>query len=115
MTKKRRFKRWVGIGHFDVAGLVEVARKHGMECIEGFKGSMVFFATIVLYGTKEQMQATEEEWKKKRKTGLRPNEVRSKLPPGAYGCDALIPRAEWAERFIIEREKEATILERQVF
>jgi hypothetical protein len=96
-TKKRRYKRWVSIGPADLARLVWLARSNGMDCIRAFKPDMHVYNEIGLYGTAEQMNATEEAWGAiSSKDGVH-HEILDRKPQAAFGFDANIPHDEWTE------------------
>jgi hypothetical protein len=87
----KRFARWIVIGPLDVLELVNVARKHGMRCIAGFKPGMCAFNEIGLYGTSEQMKSTEADWKK---AGCKPL---SRQPRAAFGFNLNAPEEAWVD------------------
>ncbi len=94
MSRKRKWPRYVGLGHFDTNGLCDLARKNGMMVINGAKGSWMFWSTILLYGTAEAMRKTEQAWKR------HGHEVPRRRPPGAISVPhewMIRPRSEWAD------------------
>lgn len=99
---KRKFARYImylGAG-MTVREMVDVARKNGMQVIRGWKPDMHVFAEIGLYGTPQQMQATENAWITK---GLR---VCVSKPSAAFGVNLNLPRPQWAEAEILAEEKQ---------
>lgn len=90
---KRKWKRWVdAFGKYNLTELVDIARKQGMLCIQGFKVSMCVHYQIGLYGTSEQMAATETKWAKAKQ------EFTNRQPGHAFNININIPREQWVDK-----------------
>ena len=86
-----RYKRWVGIGKYDLDGLVKIARNNGLKIIIAFKYPLCFHYELGLFGKKTQIKKTESEWM------LAGHKVVNKKPGGACGFNVNIHLKDWAE------------------
>jgi hypothetical protein len=97
--RKRCWKRWVSVGHYDLTRLVWIARRNGMKCIDAYKFDMHFYNELGLFGTSQQMQATETTWQAPRyENGHICHEVLRRKPPSAFGVNVSIGKKNWLER-----------------
>lgn len=96
-NKSRRWVRWVSLGACDLERLVWIARQHGMRVIDAYNPSFCFWYELALYGTSEQMRATEAAWKAAGESGGDEHEIRNRRPPGGFGLIRALPQEEWLE------------------
>lgn len=90
--RKRRIARYVEcFGPLDLEGLLDIARRHGMRCIRAWKPDMHVYNEIGLYGTSDQMTATERDWVAAgHAVAPRPGHM-------VFGVNLRVPRDEWID------------------
>ena len=90
---RQKFARYPDcFGELSLQELVAIARKNGMQCIDGYKPSMHAFNGIGLYGTRSQIKKTEEEWM------AHGHEMKPRSFRAVFGVDLDRPSDEWTER-----------------
>ncbi len=89
---KRKWKRWVvAYCKPSLKELVDIARNNGMKCIKAFKMSMFTHFQIGLYGTSDQMRATEKRWLADKV------EFTNREPTHAFAINVDIPVQKWVD------------------
>ena len=67
MARALRNRRWARypdcFGKLSLRQLLDIAREEGMRCIDAFKGDICCYNSIALYGTREQLERTQERWR----------------------------------------------------
>jgi len=86
-----KYKRWVGLGNYNLDGLVKVARNCGMKIITAFKPAMHFYYEIGLSGNKKQIEQVDNAWR------LGNHKVVNRCPGGACGFNVNIAKTDWAD------------------
>lgn len=99
-ARPRRWRRWVmmSLDH-DARAIVLVAKRVGMKIICAYRPGLCMWNSMGLYGTSAQMKKTERIWSA---MGIKPDEIASREPGGAWPCNADIPERDWADPFILE-------------
>ena len=75
----------------DLAQLVTVARRNGMEIIDAFRASMHVHNSIALYGTPEALSRTTEAWI------AAGHDVESRKRSWYWPVSSALPRERWVE------------------
>ena len=86
---KKKWKRW--LLNPDLREAADIARQSGMVIICGFTVSMCVHAQFGLYGTSEQMKATEKAWEEN------DTKFTGREPSYAFSIDVAIPREDWVD------------------
>jgi hypothetical protein len=87
---EQAWKRWVNVwGECDLPGLIAIAQGHGMKCIAASRPDGHAYNHLGLWGSAEQMAATERAW------AARVHEVLRDEPAGGVAFEVDIPRDEW--------------------
>ena len=99
---KRRVARYPScFGEFDLEGLCAVARRHGMVIIAACKPDMHVYNEIGLWGTGEQMTATEKEWE------AAGNRLKPRNFCSVFGVPLGLPRKDWVDTTLAEAKARA--------
>lgn len=92
INRKYTYRRWCHCFGFDLIAMCLIARRNGMQIIRGFKLGMTVWNSLAIYGTPEQMAATDRDW-----TLAGAKKLTGRKPPGGWSIPCPPDRTLWDE------------------